>query len=191
MTGTLQEQLLENQRRIARLEQRLAAADTRRTVPTSVGATTDASDLTTGTLPIARIADGDITLVKLASIATARFLGRTTAGAGAPEAMTAAQATALLDLFTAALQGLVPPSGGGTTNFLRADGSWAAPGGGGGGAATQLDANGTALDVDAIAPNLDHGIRLYDGVCMLPMGVRAATTATNISGRLYVATRAA
>lgn len=36
-------------------------------------------------------------------------------------------------IFTSALNGLAPASGGGTTNFLRADGSWAAPGGGGGG----------------------------------------------------------
>lgn len=42
--------------------------------------------------------------------------------------------TALLNLATSALKGLVPPSGGGTTNFLRADLSWAAPPGGGGGA---------------------------------------------------------
>lgn len=36
--------------------------------------------------------------------------------------------------FTAALAGFVPASGGGTTNYLRADGTWAAPAGGGGGA---------------------------------------------------------
>jgi len=35
--------------------------------------------------------------------------------------------TALLNLFTSALKGLVPASGGGTANFLRADGTWAAP----------------------------------------------------------------
>lgn len=39
--------------------------------------------------------------------------------------------TALLNQFTSSLQGLVPPSSGGTTNFLRADGTWAAPPGGG------------------------------------------------------------
>lgn len=39
--------------------------------------------------------------------------------------------TAEVDIFTAALAGLAPASGGGTTNFLRADGSWAAPPGGG------------------------------------------------------------
>ena len=37
--------------------------------------------------------------------------------------------TAFLNLFSSSLQGLTPASGGGTTNFLRADGSWAAPSG--------------------------------------------------------------
>ena len=40
-----------------------------------------------------------------------------------------AQLTAILDQFTTTLQGVVPGSGGGTVNFLRADGTWAAPGG--------------------------------------------------------------
>lgn len=43
----------------------------------------------------------------------------------------------ILPLVTTAEAGLAPASGGGTTNFLRADGTWAAPaGGGGGGGAT-------------------------------------------------------
>ena len=37
-----------------------------------------------------------------------------------------------LAIFGTAAQGVVPASGGGTTNFLRADGNWAAPAGGGG-----------------------------------------------------------
>jgi hypothetical protein len=37
-----------------------------------------------------------------------------------------------LPLFSSADAGLVGGSGGGTANFLRADGTWAAPGGGGG-----------------------------------------------------------
>jgi len=44
--------------------------------------------------------------------------------------LTGTQITALLDLFTNVLKGVVPPSGGGITNFLRADGAWAAPAGG-------------------------------------------------------------
>lgn len=41
--------------------------------------------------------------------------------------------TDVTQLFTSGAQGQVPASGGGTSNFLRADGNWAAPGGGGGG----------------------------------------------------------
>jgi hypothetical protein len=50
-----------------------------------------------------------------------------------PSYLTPTQVTADLDIFTSSLKGLVPASGGGTTNFLRADGTWAAAGGGGGG----------------------------------------------------------
>jgi hypothetical protein len=39
---------------------------------------------------------------------------------------------AQLPVFTSVADGAAPASGGGTTNFLRADGTWAAPGGGGG-----------------------------------------------------------
>lgn len=46
-------------------------------------------------------------------------------------------------VFTSVANGLAPLSGGGTTNFLRADGTWAAPGGGGGGSVTMYT---TAVD---------------------------------------------
>lgn len=62
----------------------------------------------------------------------------TTAGRAMLTAATVAAQTALLDVFTTALKGLVPASGGGTTNFLRADGTWAAPAGGGGGSGPSL-----------------------------------------------------
>jgi hypothetical protein len=42
-------------------------------------------------------------------------------------------APAQLPVFTSVAAGVAPASGGGTTNFLRADGTWAAPAGGGGG----------------------------------------------------------
>jgi hypothetical protein len=85
-----------------------------------------------------------ITYAKLQNVsATSRLLGRFTAGAGDAEEITGTQATTLLDVFTSALKGLAPASGGGTTNFLRADGSWAAPAGGGspGGSNTQFQFN--------------------------------------------------
>jgi hypothetical protein len=58
-----------------------------------------------------------------------RFLGRISGAGGDPEELTGTQATSLLDTFTSSLKGLVPSSGGGTTNFLRADGNWATPSG--------------------------------------------------------------
>ncbi|MFO0476592.1 MAG: glycosyl hydrolase family 28-related protein [Alphaproteobacteria bacterium] len=42
-------------------------------------------------------------------------------------------AVASLNVFTDTLKGITPASGGGTSNFLRADGTWATPPGGGGG----------------------------------------------------------
>jgi hypothetical protein len=80
------------------------------------------------------IANGVVTYAKMQDVsATSRFLGRITAGAGDTEELTGTQATTLLDTFTSGLKGLVPASGGGTTNFLRADGTFAAPPGGAGG----------------------------------------------------------
>lgn len=63
------------------------------------------------------------------AVAEQTLVGRITSGVVA--ALTATQATTVLNVFTSALKGLVPSSGGGTTNFLRADGTWAAPAGGG------------------------------------------------------------
>ena len=79
-----------------------------------------------GVVDTADIVNNAVTLEKLADIASGTILGRATAGTGDPEALTGTQATALLNPFTSALKGLVPPSGGGGT-FLRADGSWATP----------------------------------------------------------------
>jgi len=49
-------------------------------------------------------------------------------------------APATLPLFDSVTEGAVPASTGTTTDFLRADGSWAAPGGGGGGGLSQANA---------------------------------------------------
>jgi hypothetical protein len=68
-----------------------------------------------------------VSLAKIQDITTARILGRVTASTGVTEELTGTQATTLLDTFTSSLKGLAPASGGGTSNFLRADGTWAAP----------------------------------------------------------------
>lgn len=86
-------------------------------------------DRTTGAVTLAA---NSVTNAGLADMATARIKGRATAGSGDPEDLTGTQATTLLDTFTGTAKGLVPASGGGTTNFLRADGTFAVPPGGGG-----------------------------------------------------------
>lgn len=113
----------------------------------ATGATADPADLAVGTNSVvgrvagtivaaqlvdAQVAAGTLTNAKLATVATGTLKGRATAGTGAPEDLTGTQATALLDTFSSVAKGLAPASGGGTTNFLRADGTWAAPAGGGG-----------------------------------------------------------
>ena len=89
----------------------------------------------TGTTAIATtIANDSVTYAKMQNVsASNRFIGRITSGSGDPEEITSTQATSMLDPFSSSLKGLAPASGGGTTNFLRADGTWAAPPGGGGG----------------------------------------------------------
>jgi Chaperone of endosialidase len=59
--------------------------------------------------------------------ASSRVLGRITSGAGVLEELSGTQLTTLLDVFTSTTKGLVPASGGGTGNFLRADGAFAVP----------------------------------------------------------------
>jgi hypothetical protein len=104
----------------------------------TTAATISASTQVSGLATIATSGSGGdltnatVTNAKLSNVATATIKGRTTAGTGSPEDLTGTQATTLLDTFTSALKGLAPASGGGTTNFLRADGTWAAPSGGGG-----------------------------------------------------------
>jgi hypothetical protein len=94
-----------------------------------------------------------VTNAMLAQVATATFKGRTSASTGNVEDLTAAQATALLNAFDSSNKGLAPASGGGTTNFLRADGTWAAPAGGGspGGSGTELQYRGGASTFSAVS----------------------------------------
>lgn len=73
-------------------------------------------------------AAGSLTNAMLADMAASRVKGRAAgAGTGAPTDLTPTQLTALLNAFTDTLPGAVPASGGGTANFLRADGSFATP----------------------------------------------------------------
>ena len=74
----------------------------------------------------ATIANSAVTNAKMANMANNTIKGNVSGISAAPSDLTATQATAMLNQFTSLLQGLVPASGGGTSNFLRADGTWAA-----------------------------------------------------------------
>jgi hypothetical protein len=70
---------------------------------------------------------GTLANARLANMAATTLKGNNTGSVAAPADLTVAQVNAILPVFTTALNGLTPLSGGGTTNFLRADGTWTAP----------------------------------------------------------------
>ena len=95
----------------------------------AVATSGSASDLGTGTLPIARIADGAVTLAKLANMATSSLIYRKTAGSGVPEVQTLATLKTDLGLTgtnsgdqTITLTGMV--TGSGTGSFAASLGSF-------------------------------------------------------------------
>lgn len=99
----------------------------------SIAFSGSASDLTTGTLSPARITANALVNSKFAQVAQATFKGRATAGTGDVEDLTAAQATALLDLATTSLKGLAPIRSGNATEYLDGSGNYSTPAGSGGG----------------------------------------------------------
>lgn len=113
---------------------------------TTTGDVTGTSGAFNGTANLSfalTIAANAVTNAQLADMATARIKGRITAGSGDPEDLTGTQATTLLDTFTNALKGLAPASGGGTSNFLRADGTWASPSAGAAGTMATVEVDFT------------------------------------------------
>jgi len=86
----------------------------------------DATLANTGALTLGANA---VSNAKLAQMAASTYKGNNTGSAANALDVTATELTADLDLFTSILQGLVPGSGGGTNNFLRADGTWVVPSG--------------------------------------------------------------
>ena len=93
----------------------------------------DKTDITVSGSGATWTIDNDaVTAAKMANMANGTIRGRITAGTGDPEDLTGTQTTTLLDTFTTSAKGLAPASGGGTSNYLRADGTWAIPPGGAG-----------------------------------------------------------
>ena len=123
------------------------------------------------------IDNGVVTNAKLADVSTATYKGRTTAGSGSPEDLTGTQATALLDAFSSTLKGLAPASGGGAVNFLRADGTWAAPAGG---------SNEPADDVFRIVGSADDSRKIAFEADEISDETTRTFTAPNRSGTMVV-----
>lgn len=88
---------------------------------------------------------------KLAQIPAHSYKGNNTGSTGNAADITSTQLTADLNLFSSSLQGLVPSSGGGTTNFLRADGTFAAPPSG---SVTSVTATAPLVSSGGATPNL-------------------------------------
>ena len=132
----------------------------------------------------ATIAADAVDNTKAANMATSTIKGRATAGTGDPEDLTATQVTALLNLFTSTLKGLVPASGGGTTTFLRADGTFATPAGGGGGGSLSW-----TEDVDSPTPIVENSNQVYafQSLTTLPGGGAQSLYALVLVPTSYIA----
>jgi len=83
------------------------------------------AELATDSVTAVKIVDGSITDAELATMPATTIKGNNTAGTAAPTSLTVAQVTAMLNVFTTTLRGLVPPSNSSSpTMTLRANGTW-------------------------------------------------------------------
>lgn len=130
------------------------------------------------------IAAGAVTLAKMANLAANSIIGNNTGGSATPLALSGTQVTAMLDAFTSVAKGLAPASGGGTTNFLRADGTWAAPSGTGtigGSISSGQVAYGSGANTIQGSSTLTYGATT--GIAIAPTAVSSGTqTAFTLTG---------
>ena len=105
-----------------------------------------------------------ITNAKLANMPSATLKGRVAAGSGPAADITPQEAASILPLFSTTDKGLAPASGGGTANFLRADGTWAAPTGGAGATLPALGISATAAQVNTAASSFPNALMMGDTI---------------------------
>ncbi len=140
----------------------------------------------TGSVGLTITADA-VTYAKMQNVVADNvFLGNNSGAGSIVEELTATEATALLDIFTDALKGLVPASGGGTTNFLRADGTFAAPPGSADPLTTKGDIFGFTTVEARIPVGADDTVLIADATPAL--GVKYALISNiNIDGSAAIA----
>ncbi|MFN8993807.1 MAG: hypothetical protein ACK5X3_09155 [Pseudomonadota bacterium] len=112
----------------------------------------------------ANLDNGSVANSKLADMAQGTLKGRAAgAGTGSPVDLTDAQLRTIIGNFGSATAGLAPASGGGTVNFLRADGTWTAPGDIT--LETQQDTtSGTQFDFTGLPAGINEIVVHFDGV---------------------------
>lgn len=114
----------------------------------------------------ANLDNGSVANSKLADMAQGTLKGRAAgAGTGSPVDVTDAQLRTIIGNVSSATAGLAPASGGGTVNFLRADGAWASPGdivl-----ATQQTTTSGTQFDFTGLPAGLNEIVVSFDGVSL-------------------------
>lgn len=131
-----------------------------------------------------------ISNANLASMAAHTYKGNNTGSSSTPLNVTSTQLTADLDIFTTSLQGLVPASGGGTVNFLRADGTFATPPGAAGGVTTVGAFSGSSQPNGATisSTTITFGPANASNPGMVTTGAQTITGTKTFSGGVATAT---
>ncbi len=139
-------------------------------------------DITISNAGVTAIGANKVTLGMLATVSTATFLGRTTASTGNVEALTATQATALInamvgDSGSGGTKGLVPAPAAGdaaASKYLKADGLWDTPAGA-----------GTVTSVAMTAPTALFAASPVSGSPVTTSGTLALALATQSAGTFF------
>jgi hypothetical protein len=115
-----------------------------------------------------KVRNSNITNAKLADMAQATVKGRAAgSGTGPSGDLTAAELRTIIGNVASGTPGLAPASGGGTTNFLRADGTWALPAGGNITlVAPQATTSGTQFDFTGLPAGINEIVVQFNGVSL-------------------------